>query len=80
VAAVARDFLKLRFPLPYLRLDAAAFRHFVLDLPDRNVVGGSAYDALVAATAVANRAELATCDKRAAGLYESYGVRALFIG
>jgi predicted nucleic acid-binding protein len=79
-AAVARDFLKLRFPLPYLRLDAAAFRLFVLYLPDRNVVGGSAYDALVAATAAANSAELVTCDKRAAGLYESYGVKALFLG
>jgi hypothetical protein len=29
---------------------------------------------------VANSAELVTCDKRAAGLYEGYGVRALFIG
>jgi predicted nucleic acid-binding protein len=79
-ASVARDFLKLRFPLPYLRLDSAAFRHFVLDLPDRNVVGGSAYDALVAVTAATNGAELISCDKRAAGLYKTYGVKALFLG
>lgn len=79
-AAVARDFLKLRFALPYLRLDAGAFRQFVLALPDHKIVGGAAYDALVAATAAANSAELVTCDKRAAGLYESYGVRRLFIG
>jgi predicted nucleic acid-binding protein len=79
-AVVARDFLKLRFPLPYLRLDPGAFKHFVLELPSRNIVGGAAYDALVAATATANGADLVTCDKRAAGLYQSYGVRALFIG
>lgn len=74
-ADVVRDFLAARFPEPLLRLSASAYREFVLSLPDRQVVGGAAYDALVAATAMANDAELITCDRRAIPVYERYGVR-----
>jgi predicted nucleic acid-binding protein len=45
----------------------------------RSPVDGAAYDALVAATAVAHSAELVTCDRRAASVYESYGVRTIFV-
>ena len=76
---VVRDFLKLRFPQPYLRLDAESFKQFVLQMPEHAVTGGAAYDALVAATAAVNKAELVTCDKRAATLYERYGVRSIFV-
>lgn len=74
-AAVVREFLQTRFAKPYLRLSAPAFRDFVLELPDRGVTGGAAYDALVAAVAAAYRAELVTCDRRAAPVYERYAVR-----
>lgn len=74
-AAVVRAFLEARFPRPYLRLSARAFRDFVLALPDRAVTGGAAYDALVAAVAAAHRAELVTCDRRAVPVYERYTVR-----
>ncbi len=77
---VVRDYLKQRFDLQPLRLDAGSFQQFVLTLPDHDVTGGAAYDALVAATAAKHKASLLTCDKRAASLYESYGVRAIFIG
>lgn len=73
-ADVVRDFLAARFAEPFLRLSTPAYRSFVLELPARGVLGGSAYDALVAATAVENRAELATCDRRAAPVYQRYGV------
>ena len=76
---VVRDFLAARFPAPLLRLSAAAYREFVLGLPDLQVAGGAAYDALVAATAIANDAELVTCDRRAVPLYERYGVRLLLL-
>lgn len=79
-AGIVRNFLKARFPLPWLRLDAESFRNFVLQLPEHEVSGGGTYDALVAATAAKARAELVTCDRRAATLYESYGVRAVFVG
>jgi predicted nucleic acid-binding protein len=77
---VVRDYLKQRFTLQPLRLDAESFEDFVTTLPDHHVTGGGAYDALVAATAAKHRATLITCDKRAASLYDSYGVRAIFIG
>lgn len=78
-AAVVRDFLQGRFPEPFLRLEAAAHRKFVLSLPERDIAGGAAYDALVAATAAQHDAQLFTCDRRAASIYESYGVRAVYL-
>ena len=74
-APVVRDFLRARFPSPYLRLDARRYREFVLGLVDRGITGGAVYDALVAATASASRGELVTCDRRAAGVYDTYGIR-----
>jgi predicted nucleic acid-binding protein len=79
-AHVVRDFLRARFVEPFLRMDGAPYRDFVLALPEHSVTGGGAYDALVAATAAAHSASLITCDRRAALVYESYGLRATFIG
>ena len=76
---VVRDFLRLRFTERYLRLDARAYREFVLELPERGITGGAAYDAIVAATAVAHSADLITCDQRAAPTYESFGVRVVLL-
>jgi predicted nucleic acid-binding protein len=78
-AELIREFLRDRFPQPFLRLPAAAYRSFVFHLPDHEVVGGSAYDALVAATAAHAGAELISCDRRAAPIYERYGVRTRLI-
>lgn len=76
---VVTDFIRATFPEPFLRLNAAACRRFVLDLPTKAIAGGAAYDALVAATAAETGAELVTCDRRARTLYERYGVRVRFI-
>jgi predicted nucleic acid-binding protein len=73
--SLVRDFLAARFPDPLLRLSPRSYREFVLQLPDHGVAGGAAYDALVAATAVANDAELVTCDRRGLPVYEAYGVQ-----
>ena len=73
---VVRDFLTARFPQPFLRLSEAAYKDFILGLPDQGMTGGAAYDALVAATAAGCDAELITCDRRALPVYERYGVRA----
>lgn len=78
--AVVRDFLRLRFTESFLRLDAKDYKAFLLQLPERGVTGGSGYDALVAATAMAHSASLITCDRRAASIYEAYGVRATYLG
>ncbi|TMH33891.1 MAG: type II toxin-antitoxin system VapC family toxin [Betaproteobacteria bacterium] len=73
---VVREFLESRFSEPFLRLNERAYRQFVLGLPDHGIAGGSAYDALVAATAAFCGAELVSCDRRAIQTYERYGVRA----
>lgn len=79
-AGVVREFLRARFPSPSLRLGAAGYRAFLLALADRGITGGSTYDALVAATAAAAGAELVTCDRRAARVYDTYGVPYQLIG
>lgn len=78
-ADVVRDFLAARFQRPFLRVPTEVYRQFVLELPTRGVVGGAAYDALVAVTAATNGTELVTCDRRASAVYERYGVRTLFL-
>jgi predicted nucleic acid-binding protein len=77
--SVVRDFLETRFSQPFLRLSAPAYRNFILRLPEQGVSGGSAYDALVAATAAGFGAELVTCDRRALPVYERYGISSLLI-
>jgi len=77
---VVRDFIRARFPQPFLRLDVAKYRDFVMQLPEHEVSAGAAYDALVAATAAGCGADLVTCDRRAAAVYESYGIRTTFLG
>jgi len=69
--AIVREFLKARFSQPFLRLSAAAYKDFLSELPAR-VSGGAAYDALVAATVAHHDAELVSCDRRAAVIYERY--------
>ena len=76
---LVRDFLAARFPGTHLRLGATDFRKFLLALPGQGVAGGSTYDALVAATAASHDAELVTCDRRAAPVYERYGVRVVML-
>ncbi len=78
-ATIVRDFLGARFPQPMLRLTVGDYRRFLLELPERNVSGGATYDALIAAVAAANGAELVTCDRRAAVVYERYGVKSRFL-
>jgi predicted nucleic acid-binding protein len=73
-APVVDAFLRARFPKPWLRLSARQHRTFVLGLASRGVTGGAVYDALVAATADANRVTLVTCDGRASAIYELFGI------
>ncbi|MFN2569835.1 MAG: PIN domain-containing protein [Candidatus Dormibacteria bacterium] len=71
---LVRDFLAERFPDPYLVLDEAAHRALISRLPERGIVGGATYDALVGSTAVAAGATLVTLDGRAASTYRRCGV------
>lgn len=70
---VVREFLARRFRRPLLRLSPNDYRDFLLHLPEHGITGGSAYDALVAATVAAHDAELLTRDRRALPIYDRYG-------
>lgn len=67
------EFLVARFPDPYVSLDPRGYRDLLPRLVELGVSGGSAYDALVAATAAAAGATLLSCDRRAAQIYERLG-------
>jgi predicted nucleic acid-binding protein len=71
---VAREFLRRVFPSPPLTLHPDRLEE-LLDLSvRRQIVGGSIYDAVVAATAVQEGAELLTLDRRAIRTYELLGL------
>ena len=74
-AIVVVEFLRTRFPQPYLRISPRGYRNFIVGLSEHGVTGAIAYDALVAATAADSGAQLITCDRRALPIYERYGVR-----
>jgi predicted nucleic acid-binding protein len=73
--SLVRSFLEARFPSSYLALDTDAFKAWLERLPELGVSGGSAYDALIAATAHEHGATLVSLDQRAASIYERCGAR-----
>jgi predicted nucleic acid-binding protein len=72
-AALVQEFLAGRFRSPCLMLHPPEFREFLAELPPLGIVGGAAYDALIAAVARDAGATLVTCDRRAADVYERLG-------
>jgi predicted nucleic acid-binding protein len=61
-------------PGPLLTLSVAGHEHLLDVAGRRGLMGGAAYDALVAATALEAEARLLTRDERAVRAYESIGV------
>jgi predicted nucleic acid-binding protein len=72
---IIHEFLKARFRAPWLTLSAADAEALVSTLVANGMTGGATHDAIVARTARAAGATLATCDVRAVRTYESLGVR-----
>ena len=66
--------LEARFDGVPLRLDVRQRRHLLRSLADANVLGGAAYDALVALEARAHDQTLITLDERAQLIYARLGV------
>jgi predicted nucleic acid-binding protein len=73
-AKIVSEFLEGRFPEPFLTLPEAAHRQLILDATRFEMMGGSIYDALVAATALHAGAKLLSLDRRAASIYRHLGV------
>ena len=68
-ADLVRDFLTSSFPDPCLVLSSRKFGTFLSELSGHGIVGGGAYDALIAATANEAGATLISCDRRAGTTY-----------
>ena len=68
-AEAAASFLARRFPDPPLALDEEAQGTLVSRLLDRGIEGSAVYDAIIALTAAASGARLASLDARALETY-----------
>lgn len=79
-AGLVVEFLRQRFPEPYLAPSDTTYRDLITELATSRIVGGACYDALIARTAAEHDVTLITCDGRAAGTYEAIGVTARLIG
>jgi hypothetical protein len=73
-------FLRSWFESPYPTLAPGALAELLHGLPALHISGGATYDALIAAVAAADRAPLATCDRRALVTYRRFGVTLEVIG
>jgi predicted nucleic acid-binding protein len=71
--SIVHAFLTARFAAPFLTLPAKGYKDLLAAVASRPIVGGSAYDALIAFTANAHQATLITLDRRAAATYETVG-------
>jgi predicted nucleic acid-binding protein len=76
---LVRTWIDERFADPWPALVGRPFRAFLRSLPGLGIAGGPTYDALVAATAARARACLATCDRRAASVYERYPIEVRWV-
>lgn len=79
-AEIVVEFLRRRFPEPYLAPQDTTYRALIVELASSRIVGGACYDALIAKTAAGHNATLITCDGRAAGTYEAVGATARLLG
>lgn len=73
-ADVVESFLRGRFAGRLLTLPGGRHRTLLKSVVERDVTGGSVYDALIGATAKHAGATLLTRDRRAARTYEAVGV------
>ena len=71
---LVRDALTAALPGDPILLPAAALRTLLNGLVDHNVVGGAAYDAVIAETARFHGLTLVSLDQRARPVYETIGV------
>jgi hypothetical protein len=71
--SIVHAFIAERFSEPFLTLLEAGYRELLATVAARQVLGGPAYDALIAFTAVEHHATLLSLDQRAAATYEAVG-------
>lgn len=73
-SSIVHTFLTERFTDPFLTLSETGYQELLATVAGSHILGGSAYDALIAFTAAEHQATLISLDQRAAATYETVGV------
>ncbi len=72
--SIVHTFITERFTDPFLTLSDTGYQGLLATVAASRILGGPAYDALIAFTAAEHRATLVSLDQRAAVTYEAIGV------
>jgi predicted nucleic acid-binding protein len=75
-ATVVDEFLRQRFPRPFLCLPEPRYRDLITTMAKTQILGGRIYDAMIGLTAADHGATLITLDHRAALVYDAVGAAA----
>lgn len=73
--SIVHAFMSERFSEPFLVLSETGYQELLATIAARQILGGPAYDALIAFTAAEHQATLLSLDQRAAATYEAVGAR-----
>jgi predicted nucleic acid-binding protein len=71
--SIVHAFITERFTEPFLTLSEAGYQELLATVATSQILGGSAYDALIAFTAAEHKATLLSLDQRAAATYAAVG-------
>jgi predicted nucleic acid-binding protein len=71
--SIVHAFMTERFTEPFLTLSEAGYQELLATVAAGQILGGPAYDALIALTAAEHQATLLSLDQRAAATYEAVG-------
>ena len=72
---IVHAFITGRFTEPFLILSETGYQELLATVAAGQILGGPAYDALIAFTAAEHNATLMSLDQRAAATYEAVGAR-----
>ena len=71
--SIVHTFITERFTEPFLILSETGYQELLAAVAAGRILGGPAYDALIAFTAAEHQATLISLDRRAAATYEAIG-------
>jgi predicted nucleic acid-binding protein len=72
--SIVHTFITDRFTEPFLTLSETGYQELLATVAASQILGGPAYDALIAFTAAEHQATLMSLDQRAAATYDAIGV------
>jgi predicted nucleic acid-binding protein len=77
--SIVHTFITERFTEPFLTLSEPGYQELLATVAAGKILGGPAYDALIAFTAAEHQATLLSLDQRAAATYEIVGAAVEYI-